>query len=100
MTEALPNSLLYVKNGKGGAWWPAAKSKNQIHAGWHLLPSKLIRPEDRHGARRSVQRERALCRKARSLSSCPFRDSLATGLSAPMVRVHVSFRASLITFTL
>lgn len=47
MTEALPISLLYVKNGKGGAWWPAAKSKNQIHAGWHLLPSKLIRNFDR-----------------------------------------------------
>ena len=48
MADALPNSVMYVKNGKGGAWWPTAKKEGQVHAGWKALPPDVIRNFDRN----------------------------------------------------
>ena len=41
-----PASVRYVKNGAGGRWWAAAKSRSQIHAGWGDVPDDMIRRGD------------------------------------------------------
>lgn len=41
-----PASVRYVKNGAGGRWWAAAKSRSQIHAGWGHVPDDMIRRGD------------------------------------------------------
>lgn len=42
----LPNSVRYIKNGKGGQWWKAARINNQIHAGWSGIPRELLLAND------------------------------------------------------
>ena len=44
--EALPNSVRYVKNGRGGRWWEAAKNHGQVHAGWREVPHDFLRTAD------------------------------------------------------
>ena len=46
MAEPLPESVRYVKNGRGGKWWPAAKANGQIHAGWENIDGDLLRRAD------------------------------------------------------
>lgn len=46
MLDHLPNSVRYVKNGKGGQWWKAAKTNAQIHAGWRIIPAELLLKPD------------------------------------------------------
>jgi hypothetical protein len=42
-SDELPTSVLYVKNGPGGKWWPEAKANNQIHAEWGAgITKKLV----------------------------------------------------------
>lgn len=41
-----PNSVRYIKNGKGGQWWKAARTDNQIHAGWSGIPRELLLAND------------------------------------------------------
>jgi hypothetical protein len=44
MVDNLPQtSVLYVKNGEHGRWWPVAKSEGQIHAGWSNIPHDLLK---------------------------------------------------------
>lgn len=43
---SIPNSVRYIKNGQGGKWWPTAKEKNQLHAGWSNVPDKLLLAPD------------------------------------------------------
>ena len=38
----LPKSVRYVKNGRGGQWWQAARANNQIHLGWKSVPHELL----------------------------------------------------------
>jgi hypothetical protein len=42
----LPNSVRYVKNGQGGRWWQAARTNNQIHLGWKIIPKELLLTPD------------------------------------------------------
>ena len=42
MSDALPNSVRYVKNGAGGKWWTAARANGQIHGGWRIIPDGLL----------------------------------------------------------
>ena len=42
----LPVSVRYVKNGAGGRWWPDAKSRSRLHAGWSQIPDKALREID------------------------------------------------------
>jgi hypothetical protein len=42
VTDDIPNSVRYVKNGRGGRWWQVAKEKGQIHGGWKEIPENLI----------------------------------------------------------
>lgn len=46
MTESIPNSVRYVKNGEGGKWWKTAKANNQVHLGWRNIPDALLRSAD------------------------------------------------------
>jgi hypothetical protein len=46
MTESIPNSVRYVKNGEGGKWWKTAKANNQVHLGWRNIPEALLRSAD------------------------------------------------------
>lgn len=43
---ALPNSVRYVKNGRGGQWWQAARANHQIHLGWKSVPHELLLTPD------------------------------------------------------
>jgi hypothetical protein len=55
MTDALPNSVRYVKNGRGGRWWNAAKANGQIHAGWGDIPDELLLAADMAGVEAAVR---------------------------------------------
>lgn len=47
MIENLPQtSVLYIKNGAHGKWWPVAKADGQVHAGWLNIPHDLLRNPD------------------------------------------------------
>lgn len=39
----LPASVRYVKNGAGGRWWPDAKSRSRLHAGWSWMSDDALR---------------------------------------------------------
>jgi len=39
-------SVRYVKNGKGGQWWKAAKENNNVQAGWQQMsPEDIVHPD-------------------------------------------------------
>jgi hypothetical protein len=40
---SLPQTVRYIKNGQGGAWWPSAKENLQLHLGWKDTPDHLIK---------------------------------------------------------
>ena len=42
MTDTLPLTVRYVKNGGGGRWWQAAKTNQQVHLGWKAIPPELL----------------------------------------------------------
>jgi len=44
--SVLPKSVRYVKNGSGGKWWQAARTNNQIHAGWKTVSHDLLKAPD------------------------------------------------------
>lgn len=47
MAEVLGRSTVrYLKNGRGGKWWPAAKERHQAHFGWSRLPGDLLLRSD------------------------------------------------------
>ena len=48
----LQNSVFYVKNGEHGIWWPVAKAKGQIHAGWSIIPDELLLKPDYEAIKR------------------------------------------------
>ena len=45
-TTDLPASVRYVKNGAGGRWWPDAKNRQRLHAGWSRMPDDALRTTD------------------------------------------------------
>ena len=42
MDNKLPTSVRYVKNGRRGQWWQAAKENGQVHLGWKSIPRELL----------------------------------------------------------
>jgi hypothetical protein len=46
MSNPLPTSVRYVKNGEGGEWWDAAKDHGQVHFGWRTIPHSLLQSAD------------------------------------------------------
>jgi len=42
MSDRLPATVRYVKNGRHGQWWLAAKSNGQVHLGWKTVPNELL----------------------------------------------------------
>ena len=58
MTDHLPTSVCYVKNGRGGKWWPAAKANGQVHAGWRIIPpEQLQNPGDFKEIERIIRKD-------------------------------------------
>jgi hypothetical protein len=53
----LPASVRYVKNGRGGQWWQAAKANNQIHLGWSSIPKELLQQPDLPKIERLIKAE-------------------------------------------
>ena len=53
----LPTSVRYVKSGAGGRWWPDAKARSRIHAGWSSVPDELIRSGDMPAIEAVIQAE-------------------------------------------
>lgn len=50
----LPDSVRYVKNGRGGQWWRASKDRNQIHLGWKTIPKQLLLKPDFQKLRQAI----------------------------------------------
>lgn len=46
IVSEIPASVRYVKNGPGGSWWPDAKNRSRLHAGWSHVPHDLIQSID------------------------------------------------------
>lgn len=44
--EVLPQTVRYVKNGKGGEWWASAKDLSQVHLGWPYISHNLLKDAD------------------------------------------------------
>jgi hypothetical protein len=42
MSDKVPTSVRYVKNGRSGQWWRAAKANGQVHLGWNTVPNELL----------------------------------------------------------
>ena len=42
----IPATVRYVKNGRGGQWWRAAKTNGQVHLGWKSVPKELLLKPD------------------------------------------------------
>jgi hypothetical protein len=54
---AIPNSVRYVKNGRGGQWWQAARTGGQIHLGWKCVPRNLLLTPDLPRIRQIIKTE-------------------------------------------
>ena len=46
MKTTLPVSVRYLKNGRKGQWWPAAKLNKQLHVGWSNIPTVFLMKPD------------------------------------------------------
>jgi hypothetical protein len=46
MSDKLPTSVRYVKNGIRGQWWDASYTNGQIHGGWKKIPGELLLKAD------------------------------------------------------
>jgi hypothetical protein len=46
MSDQLPPSVRYVKNGESGRWWRVAAANGQIHLGWKNIPCELLLKPD------------------------------------------------------
>lgn len=57
MKTALPISVRYVKNGRGGQWWPEAQKNEQVHLGWKTVPKGLLKAPDFDKLRKIIQTE-------------------------------------------
>jgi len=42
MSDKVPTSVRYVKNGRRGQWWHAAKANGQVHLGWKTVPAEFL----------------------------------------------------------
>jgi hypothetical protein len=51
----LPTSVRYVKNGRGGQWWAAARTSGQVHLGWRSIPKHLLLRPDFHKLKKVVR---------------------------------------------
>jgi hypothetical protein len=83
----LPNSVRYVKNGKGGQWWNAAKANGQIHLGWRNIPGDLLLAANMAAIKPLIQEEFG----ARRGATQDF-NALRTLLDHPSQHVWVTFQ--------
>jgi hypothetical protein len=55
--KCLPTAVRYIKNGAGSRWWQAARTLNQVHAGWAKLPDNLLETNDLPGIEERLRAE-------------------------------------------
>ena len=41
--KRLPDSVRYVKLGRGGEWWPVSQARGELHAGWREIDADILR---------------------------------------------------------
>lgn len=51
----LPSGVRYIKNGPAGQWWPTARLKGELHAGWNEVPAAVLRSGRAEDARPYVE---------------------------------------------
>ena len=83
---AIPKSVRYIKNGRRGQWWQAARANNQIHAGWKSVPHKLLVTPDFSKIRQLLKTEFG----ARQGSTQDF-NALRDLLETPSQHIWVTF---------
>ena len=88
--KTLPNSVRYVKNGKKGQWWIAAKEKGQIHLGWETVPAKLLLKPDFAKIERII---RAWFKGKKGAATNDF-NALTDLLNTPSTHIWVTFQDS------
>src|SRR5882724_7634669 len=81
MVGGLPQSVRYVKQGRRGLWWPVAKAKGQLHAGWSDVPDALIRS-------RNYEEIKDICPTGQDF------EALKCLLDRPSQHVWITFQAS------
>ncbi len=92
VSDEIPNLVRYVKNGKGGKWWPVAKAKGQIHAGWKIIPANLIEhPGDFSAIRREYGESQEVSKNAGARKKDL--NQLLSLLDSPSAYVWITFEA-------
>ena len=86
MYAKLPTSVRYVKNGRGGQWWQAAKTNGQVHLGWKTIPKGLLLRPDFPEIERTIKAHYG-SRHGATQDFCALRDLL----DAPSKHVWVTF---------
>jgi len=56
MSDILPISVRYVKNGSKGRWWTAAREREQVQLGWMEIPTALLRKPNYAEIERRIRR--------------------------------------------
>lgn len=88
--ELLPKSVRYIKNGTGGAWWKAAKSRNELHAGWSEVPAEMLVNRDIREVKEYVERLHAQ-RSGNRIAAANDLKALQTLLDRPSQHIWVTF---------
>lgn len=91
MIENLPQtSVLYVKNGEHGRWWPVSKAKGQLHAGWSNIPHAILLNPD-HDTIKKLEIEDYVKRGKPKGSAIADANALWRLLHAPSEHVWITF---------
>lgn len=85
----LPGSVRYVKNGEHGDWWNVAKTNNQVHIGWSLIPINLIRDSNLNEIEKIIRESYA--RKQKKNGATQDFKSLCYTLDAPSQYLWITF---------
>jgi hypothetical protein len=83
----LPSSVRYVKNGRGGQWWPMAKANGQLHSGWSNIPDSVLRDGDMAAIQKIIRNE-----FAGKVGAIQDFNALRTLLDRPSEHIWVTFQ--------
>jgi len=96
MSENLPTSVRYVKNGSKGRWWNAARNRDQVHLGWMEIPPSLLRrpsyPEIERRIRKFWSKKRGLTEKGKKGGATQDFNQLCDLLKSPSQHIWVTFQ--------
>ncbi len=92
VTDSLPqNSVLYVKNGEHGKWWPVAKARGQIHAGWSNIPRELLTNPDYEAIKQHEIDDWAAAGKPKKGPAVADANALRRLLDVPSQHIWITF---------